>query len=450
MPPSSGFGRSRFGHGPFGEADYAHNTFWLGVPALYRDNDPDGLFETLLRGYGAIADRLRHKIRDLPLNRDPLHIRTRYNEVVSIVITGSVVTLAEDSEDGQAYITFEVSVPTLPNMDPVGPGWIMEAAERNYFVRSVAKVDGVFTVFGDDVPGASAQTLRPPSLIQHLGHDFGLEIDGHEPEGFQRSLVSEVVKWYNLKGTEKGIRLRADLAGFEATVRRLYRIDDGYVPLIPVANLFELATDEFYTDIEPGFVLFDDIPADIVPADTLCSITPVTFPITVTLVTVVGDQFRLTVSTALTMIANEDSDHWKVTLGADEFYVESIDLSGGFLYVAGSITPVAGAYTLEYDCPEVVTCGWCPTYKVLLDLVPTDPDLLSSPTALDGAFDRLIVKIDEILPAHVQVVYTLVTEEETFIAVEVDGPSETYVFDSYDDIPADMIPTDTPTTIIPA
>jgi len=281
MPFSSGFGRSRFGHGPFGEADFAHNVFWLGVPGVYRENDTEGYFETLLRSYGEVFDRIRHKIRDLPTLRDPLRVRTRYDESVTVTITSTEATSAEDSEDGGAYITFTVNALTLPNLETVGPNWVMESDERNYFVRSVSKITSSFTVHGDDAPLGPVQTLRPPSIIEHLGRDFDIYIDGHEPESFQRGLIADAIKWYDLKGTEKGIQLRAELAGFDATVRSLWFISDGLATLIPASNLFELETGVFYTDIHPGYVQFDDIPADIIPVDTICSITPVTFPITV-------------------------------------------------------------------------------------------------------------------------------------------------------------------------
>jgi hypothetical protein len=449
MPASSGFGRSRFGNGPFGEADFAHNIWWLGVPAVHRDADTTGLLETLLRGYGGGFDRIRHKIRDLPALRNPLHVRTRYNEAITVDITGSAATASEDSEDGLAYITFSVSTPTIPNLETVSKNWVMEDSSRNYFVRSVNKVDGAFSVYGDDLPILTTQTIRPPSIIEFLGKDFDVKVDGHEPEGFQRGLISEVVRWYDLKGTEKGIRLRSELAGFSATVRSLWSVSEGYASLIPVSNLFELESGSFYTDIHPGFVQFDHIPADIIALDTICSINEVEFPITVTAVTVVGDQFRLTVSTPLTMIASEDGT-WLVILGDDEFYVEDIDVTNGYIFVAGEVTPITGAYTLQYDCQPVNECGWCKSYKVILDLVPTNTELLASPIALNGAFERLIEKIQAILPAHVQVIYTLVTEGSATVELLGSGDSETYVFDSYDTVPADAHPTDTPTLIISA
>ena len=452
MPPSSGFGRSRFGAGPFGEADWAHNMFWLGVPSVYRDNDSQGLFETLLRSYGYSFDQIRHRARGLPDVRDPIQVRTRYNETVSVTFTDSEVTEAEDSADGKPYITFAVSVGTLPNLETVGPGWVMEATERNYFVRTVSKVDGVFTVYGDDIPADTTQIIRPPSMIEYLGRDFGVEVDGHEPEGFQRGLVSRAVQWYDLKGTAKGIRLRAELAGFSATIKSLWALGPGWEVIIPSANLFEMESGRFYTDICPCFPQFDDIPADVIPLDTVCEITPVTFPITVSSVTVVGDLFRLAVSSPADLsdyIANENGP-WKITSGANEFYVELIDLTLNRLWIAGSTAPTAGAYTLEYDCQPVDMCSWCKSYKIVLELVPTNAELLASPIALDGAFDRLIRKIEAILPAHVEVVYTLVTTGGATIEVTGGGSSSTYVFGSFDDIAADVQTVDTPTLIITA
>jgi hypothetical protein len=449
VPPSSGFGRSRFGAGPFGEADWAHNVWWLGVPAVHRDNDRDGLLETFLRSVGESFDSIRHQIRDLPSLRDPLRVRTRYDDRVLVNITAAAVTEAADSEDGKPYITLAVGSVTLPNLETVGPKWVLGASRRTYIVRSVHKVDGYFTVHGDDAPGTGLTVLRPPSLIEYLGRDFDVRIDGYEPEGFQRGLVSDVVKWYDLKGTEKGIRLRASLAGFDATVRTLWRIDPGYLGFIPAANLFEFESGVYHTDIPPGFVQFDDIPADVIPTDTLCALNPVTFSITVTAVTVVGTQFRLTVSTPLTMVANPYGP-WKVTLGAAEFYVESVDTTSGYIYVAGETVPTTGAYTLEYDCRPVDLCGWCRSYKIALDLVPSHEDLVSNPTALSGAFDRLIKKINAILPAHVEVVYVLVTEGGATMEVSVSGDSETLVYGLFDADAADAHPTDTPTTTIPA
>ena len=77
-----------------------------------------------------------------------------------------------------------------------------------------------YTGIGDTVQVQA----HAPSIIEYLARDFGITIDRRENEDKQRKWVYNIAGWTNIKGTENGYTYVGRLAGFEVTVRRLFRI----------------------------------------------------------------------------------------------------------------------------------------------------------------------------------------------------------------------------------
>jgi hypothetical protein len=69
-----------------------------------------------------------------------------------------------------------------------------------------------------------AVTLRPPSLIGFLGADFGIEVDLHEPESFQRSSVRDAHQWMDRKGAQKSYDIIGKISGFRVVAYPLWRV----------------------------------------------------------------------------------------------------------------------------------------------------------------------------------------------------------------------------------
>lgn len=210
-------------------------------------------------------------------------------------------------------------------------------------------LSGKLSLAGDVTDGAAV--LRPPSLIETFGEDFGIEVDRHEPEAFQRSSVYDVDQWLNLKGTDRSYDIIGKIAGYRVAAFGLWRIataaritgtvsftngsvtvtgvgtsflseavsgyfiapdlgiDTGIISSIVDDNTIILSTPytgptsssaetimfeeplpeaidptaifespagsgKFYTTTDPRRPAFDEIPADVIPTDMLCTETP--------------------------------------------------------------------------------------------------------------------------------------------------------------------------------
>lgn len=102
-----------------------------------------------------------------------------------------------------------------------------------------------------------AAVLRPPGQIDLLGADFGIEVDQHEPESFQRSSVRNVHQWISRKGAQKAYDIVAKIAGYRAEAIGLWRVGD-FEQLTGTAE-FTFGSDtiigtgtKFLTEVTPG------------------------------------------------------------------------------------------------------------------------------------------------------------------------------------------------------
>jgi hypothetical protein len=475
-----GFGRGAFGHGPFGEARWGYETLWNSVPAVHKtlDTDNDDLLQKFMLGIADATDLLRRQARWWPDQKDARVSRTRFDFNIDITLgSDSVFVSAAESEDGRSYIILEVSSETQISDEPfvVGtdylfPGWTLEAENRTYFVRKYEKQTKVLEVYGDvtdGVPAGATQRLRPPSMIARLGYEYNVEVDGNEPEDFQRSTVYDAVKWFNLKGTVDGIQLRARVAGFDAEVISLYRIGGDYSDWIGPDNVVEIpdGSGNFYSSLGPALFKFDDIAADVLPLDGHCDITvqPVwTYNITSSTFDSVSGLWTMigTFTTDQPVGGATGGGRWLMTNDADpteSYFIENPQNLSGVttglnavtaVYAPDGVTPSNGDYTVTYECLEEPTCSWCKSYKIQLVLTIVDPQLIGNAKALEGAFDRLLRKLDELIPAHVELTQIVFTESTTAeLEISVTSLSQTFEFPNYDDIAADVQPTDTPSVI---
>jgi hypothetical protein len=103
----------------------------------------------------------------------------------------------------------------------------------------------------------------PPRLIDYFSQDFGFNNDLNDPEDVQRSSIANVTKYFGLKSSWDSYRIRGEVSLFNVNALSLWRVCDyaGWSNLSP-EHRFEY-NGQYYTDIDPRFIHFDDISADI-------------------------------------------------------------------------------------------------------------------------------------------------------------------------------------------
>ena len=433
--PRAGFGYAPFGEDAFGYTDLAVEILWDSTPQINKlvakPGSGGASLESLRRLQAdSYNSRIFEKAIDLPLVRDPVHVRGPTTESAEITTTGDfTVTPASQSSDGFGFIEIEVSDPA--DLMPIEKGWLLKAANnRTIEVKSVSRVNATITLYGEDFPsGGPTFTLYAPSIIPALASDYGLDIDAYDYERFQRTLLLEPFRFFGLKGTKTGIEVRARASGFTATVLHLYRISAYWAALLPTADVFEIPSGSgaFYTSRPPTFPRLDDITADYLTgagepiADRPCFLftSGVTWNITVTSTVDNGDgTWTLVTGDDIGMVANLGL--WTVeSASGTRSYIEAIDATLGEIVIMADEDPGAGVWTIEYNCPETYTCDYCPSHSVLLELQVTDPELATDMLALERAFERMVQKIRDILPIHVDIKATILhTAESAGVEIE--------------------------------
>lgn len=97
-------------------------------------------------------------------------------------------------------------------------------------------------------------------LIDFLASNFGIKTDEEEDEDFRRSELINLYQWLIRKGEDKGYLIKAAITNLSLSVKRLDRFGCG-LTLDTDLNSFVLAENERFV------VLFDSIPADVIPLD---------------------------------------------------------------------------------------------------------------------------------------------------------------------------------------
>ena len=89
-----------------------------------------------------------------------------------------------------------------------------------------------------------------------------------------------------------------------------------------------------------------------------------------------------------------------------EFFVETTPVASGadFVFqVKAALNPAVGAATLRYNCPVTLTCDYCGSSRVLATIV-ADTILNEEGVAVERALDRVILRLEDVVPAHVLLV----------------------------------------------
>lgn len=92
-----------------------------------------------------------------------------------------------------------------------------------------------------------------------------------------------------------------------------------------------------------------------------------------------------------------------------------------------TVSPSLGYVYFQYLCPLTISCDYCPSYKVRIDLVAgqvTDEGAV----AQENAFERTAARITEVLPAHAEAVYN-------FVAPFASTPLFAYASGGYSTVP---------------
>ena len=164
----TGFGSGGFGQGGFGESRWARVVFWEGIPEVYRlqDEQNGNVFYKFMDGVSQSFDAAREKIRNWEVLRDPLHVRTKYDETVTLRVGKQVTILGELEQTGMngavdSIKQFSSTRGRFTNKD-VGKELTIKGSsneENNKTVSVVRVLDGQ-TVLTDPQLQADAGPLR--------------------------------------------------------------------------------------------------------------------------------------------------------------------------------------------------------------------------------------------------------------------------------------------------
>lgn len=285
-----------------------------------------------------------------------------------------------------------------------------------------------------------AVTLRPPSLIEYLGGDFGIEVDRYEPESYQRSSVRDAKQWLIRKGAQRAYDIIGKISGFRVVAYPVWRLASPIPSWIPPETIFEIppGSGHYYTLEDPFLPRFDDIAADVIPLDYACIETPdwtteaitppvpsppdgtsveeaigfvmQNLPVLGSPVDLGGGRWRVQVGPGVDLWPIASIGQWYANWAAapgSKFYLETmpVEVAAGvweFELVAGE-TPVFGAtLNIDYDCPLVMTCDFCRASVLRIEM--TAAEILTEPGAnLDDVLGRMARKIQQVIPIHVRV-----------------------------------------------
>jgi hypothetical protein len=439
-----GFGSGSFGSGGFGAFNWSRQVLFLDMPRTDRRHDADDPLHPLENFSGSIRPAFEELLTfayDFDQIRDPDSIRTKFQDNISVTITAAAVEADER--------TTRVTVNDPDPNDPFNPlyrtsiGWkLIDDNGDEFTVNRVHKLSNAFTVVGKTLPALGAATLRPPSLIGFLGQDYGLTVDQHNPEAYQRSAVRNAFQWLAMKGVQDSYDIIGKIAGYRVVALGLWKLPSPPPTNIPADRVFEapLGSGNYYTDLNPTMAFFDEVAADVIPTDMMCweepdwttdGITPPPGPLpdgtsvydaiasytaglSITSTTDLGDGFwRIEVNGGADLWPIAGYGYWYANftdVGADsgDFYLEGdpVDLGGGswtFDVYTENASPVFGTTVdIRYACHISLQCSWCRASVIRVEMRPEE--ILTDPEALlDNALQRMVDKILLTVPIHVRV-----------------------------------------------
>lgn len=467
----SGFGSGPFGVGPFGAYDWARQVLYRDWPNADRTLDADSTqgneaLRKWTESMGPLFEEMLLFTRDFEQLRDPDSVRTQFQDNISITIASSAV------EETNRTVRVEVVDPD-PD-DPLTPlgrasvGWILkDVDDREFVVNEVHKLSAAFTIKGNILPTAGAATLRPEALIGFLGKDYGLTIDQHDAEVFQRCFARNAFQWLSLKGIQRAYRIIGLVAGYDVVAYRLWSLPNPPPSFIPASNLFEVpdGSGVWFTDLDPRTPVFDEVAADVIPTDVMCwedSGSGQTYGELIGAdlqsMTVTGTSYdSVTGRWTITFDENVSGDmdtiaqagyvsdtqlaSWYASFpGGDsgEFVLEEDPVfNGGVSYsieVVGQPTLTVGStVSIDYNCPLSINCWYCPSSAIRVTIVPDE--VLNEPSSLlDDALERMVREIRLVIPIHVRLTQLTHIVGPVVAAVQVDqtpGPGHIYADVSY-------------------
>lgn len=115
----------------------------------------------------------------------------------------------------------------------------------------------------------------------------------------------------------------------------------------------------------------------------------------------------VTISGSMNAVLDIQGGNWRVTdSNGVDFFLESAPVASGANWAItafSAVAPIVGPIVLNYDCSTVFSCDYCAASKVLLTIEPTTVlnDSQNS-LALELILNRMIGRIGQVTPAHVQ------------------------------------------------
>lgn len=172
--------------------------------------------------------------------------------------------------------------------------------------------------------------------------------------------------------------------------------------------------------------------------------------------------WSVTISGPLNVIQDTQGGNWRMTdANGVDFFLESAPVASGANWVVttfSAIEPAVGQLlfpgspvSVTYDCSVIFTCDFCAASKILLTLEAGDVFEDSSSTeALELIVNRMLSRMEQVTPAHVQAIvsFSATLEASLDIQAEIEigateilpliAPVQAY----FDDVEGDIIPLD--------
>jgi len=77
----------------------------------------------------------------------------------------------------------------------------------------------------DKIPDQVDTNKVRSDILSWLGSTIAVDLDDYEPEDFRKSLVSNAIMFYRIKGTKDSFKIRGKISGYEVEVINIWRID---------------------------------------------------------------------------------------------------------------------------------------------------------------------------------------------------------------------------------
>lgn len=193
-----------------------------------------------------------------------------------------------------------------------------------------------------------------------------------------------------------------------------------------------------YTDLAPLHVLFDEIDTDLLTTivgvtaftvDKFCFETDFLAEVDITVIAVTSvsstlHEVRVTGVFPGSPAVVVGVGHWKIVdFAGTSFFLESVPVEGPpteFVFnVFATSPPVLGLGILEYVCVETeFGCDFCKSNKVLAH-ISEGSIALESGVAIERARDRLLSRLEQTKPVHVEIIPLFETELEAVLNIQV-------------------------------